>query len=124
MRDEVFNQTLLDWRPFHEEAFARNDGLISRIEQRVLGHKKIAIAGLGGVGGVHLINLVRTGLRRFHLAELDSFEIANFNRQYGATLDSIGKKKLETMKNEALRINPHLEIEDFPEGVNSNNVTA
>jgi molybdopterin/thiamine biosynthesis adenylyltransferase len=77
---------------------------------------------MGGVGGVHLITLVRTGVGRFHLSDFDTYEPANINRQFGARVPDFGRPKLEVMIGQALSINPYLEIKEFPEGVNSNNV--
>ena len=53
---------------------------MTRDEQRTLRGKRVAIAGLGGVGGLHLLTLARLGIGRFRLAEFDRFDLANFNR--------------------------------------------
>ncbi len=104
------------------QAFCRNLGLVSHFEQQVLRNKTIAIAGLGGVGGAHLLTLTRMGIGRFHIADFDRFGIENFNRQEGACLSSLGQEKTEVMKNRALDINSALEIKVFPEGVNEANI--
>jgi len=68
--------------PFsYADAFDRNLGWFTEKEQQSLRGKTIAIAGMGGVGGVHLLTLVRLGVTKFHIADLDVFEVANFNRQ-------------------------------------------
>ena len=54
---------------YHEAAFARNIGLFSEPEQAMLRRATIAIPGTGGVGGVHLVTMARTGIGRFHLAK-------------------------------------------------------
>jgi len=104
------------------EAFSRNIGLLTQAEQQQLANATVAIPGMGGVGGVHLITLARTGVGRFHLADFDKFEPANVNRQFGARVPDFGRPKLEVMVDEALSINPFLEIKQFPVGVNSANV--
>ena len=71
----------------YDDAFSRNIGWLTDWEQQILRTKKIAIAGVGGVGGVHLLTLTRLGIQNFHIADLDRFEQANFNRQVGAVLD-------------------------------------
>jgi tRNA A37 threonylcarbamoyladenosine dehydratase len=81
----------------YSEAFRRNLGWVTEAEQEVLRGKRVAIAGLGGVGGAHLLTLTRMGVSRFHLADFDKFELHNFNRQVGATLHSIGRAKVEVM---------------------------
>src|SRR5687768_12387143 len=62
-------------------AFARNIGWVTETEQHSLAGKRIAIAGLGGVGGFHLLTLARLGVGSFNIADSDRFELANLNRQ-------------------------------------------
>jgi len=107
----------------YTEAFSRNIGWVTREEQIELRHKRIAIAGLGGVGGSHLLTLTRLGIGGFNLAEYDRFEQPNFNRQAGATLSSVGQPKLDTLVNMALDINPELDIRTFPSGVQDDNLS-
>ncbi len=108
----------------YKKAFSRNIGWVTDEESQVLRSKKIAIAGLGGVGGAYLITLVRLGVSRFHIADMDDFDLVNFNRQIGASMSTIGKSKSGTLKELALDINPELEIKVFDKGVNSDNVEA
>jgi molybdopterin/thiamine biosynthesis adenylyltransferase len=103
-------------------AFSRNIGWITEAEQVLLGNKKIAIAGLGGVGGSHLITLTRLGVQNFNISDLDVFELANFNRQTGASISHLNQSKIEVMKSMALDINPGLGIKLFPNGVNEENI--
>lgn len=63
-------------------------GWISEGEREILRSKRVAIAGLGGVGGLHFITLVRLGVTKFNVAELDQVELANFNRQVCAGFDA------------------------------------
>jgi len=98
-------------------AFSRNIGWVTPEEQERLRQSRVAIAGMGGVGGSHLLTLTRLGVGRFNLADFDTFAVENFNRQAGANLHSIGRPKLDTLCEMALDINPELEIERFPEGV-------
>lgn len=110
--------------PFvYEEAFARNIGWVTREEQKKLRGKRVAIAGMGGVGGVHLLTLARLGIGAFHIADPDTFELVNFNRQVGATLPHVGKSKVETLARMAREINPELDIRAFPEGVTERNLS-
>lgn len=103
-------------------AFSRTRGWITATEERRLRGARVAIAGLGGVGGSHLLTLARLGIGAFNLAEFDHFELANFNRQAGATVSSLGKSKLDTLIDMARDINPELDIRRFPEGVNADNM--
>ncbi|HWB10527.1 MAG TPA: ThiF family adenylyltransferase [Pirellulales bacterium] len=108
----------------YEEAFRRNIGWVTEAEQERLRRKKIAIAGLGGVGGIHLLTLARLGFERFHLAEFDRYDLVNFNRQVGANMRTIGQPKLDVMIAQATDINPAVEITSFRQGVTAENVDA
>ncbi len=106
----------------YEEAFSRNIGLLTEADQAKLRTSRIAIAGMGGVGGVHLITLTRLGIGRFTIADPDTFDVANFNRQYGANLRTLGRNKAEVMAEEALAINPELDIRVFPTAIDATNI--
>ena len=106
----------------YEQAFARNIGWVTPEEQARLRGKRVAIAGGGGVGGVHLLTLARLGIGSFHIADFDSFDIPNFNRQVGATMSTVGQPKVEVMARMARDINPELEITVFEHGVNQGNL--
>jgi len=105
-------------------AFARNFGFVTEPEQEKLGNARIAIAGLGGVGGRHLLTLTRLGIGKFHIADPDVFEVANFNRQAGASLDHLGASKVTVMAEQARQINPGLELKTQDQAVNASNVDA
>lgn len=106
----------------YDLAFSRNIGWVTKEEQQSLRHKRVAIAGMGGVGGSHLLTLARLGIGRFHLADFDTFELANFNRQAGAMLSTVGQAKVRALTNQARDINPELDIKLFPEGVTQENL--
>ena len=106
----------------YSTAFSRNIGWVSVEEQARLRAKRVAIAGLGGVGGLHLLTLARLGVGAFSLAEFDRFELHNFNRQAGATLSNVGRPKLDVLIEMAMDINPSLDLRRFPAGVTRANV--
>ena len=101
----------------YELAFDRNRGLITEWEQLTLRARRVAIGGMGGVGGVHLLTLARLGVGGFTIADFDTFEYPNFNRQIGATVQSVGRAKTETLAEMAHAINPQLQIRRFDAGV-------
>ncbi|QDV43267.1 tRNA threonylcarbamoyladenosine dehydratase [Stieleria neptunia] len=106
----------------YEEAFARNEGLISKEAQQKLRDCTVAIPGMGGVGGVHLITLARLGVGGFKIADADRFSVANFNRQYGANVNTVDAPKASTMAANALAINPELRLDVLDEFVTPENV--
>jgi molybdopterin/thiamine biosynthesis adenylyltransferase len=103
------------------QAFDRNIGWLTPQEQERLRLKRVAIAGLGGAGGIELLTLVRLGIERFSLADFDKFELGNFNRQAGATVSGLGRKKLDVMLELVKDINPRADVRLFPAGVTKAN---
>ena len=106
------------------EAFNRNLGFISAEEQKHLMNSSNAIAGLGGTGGAQVHELSRMGIGRFHLADPDTFELANVNRQIGATVPNLDRSKAEVARETVLSINPEAEVEVFPEGITVENIDS
>lgn len=101
----------------YDLAFSRNIGWVTPEEQRSLKNKRVAVGGLGGVGGSHLIALARLGVGGFTISDLDDFEIHNFNRQYGATVSSIGQPKVDVMEKVLRDINPEADVRCFKSGI-------
>ncbi len=108
----------------YQEAFSRNIGWVTVDEQKALRGKRVAIAGMGGVGGVHLLTLARLGIQAFHIADFDRFDIANFNRQVGATVSTLGKAKVEVLAEMARDINPEVDIKVFDKGVDMSSLPS
>jgi len=104
------------------EAFSRNIGWLTLDEQEILRSKRVAIAGMGGVGGFHLLTLARLGIEKFNIADLDTFELANFNRQAGAGMSTLGQAKVEVLAKMARDINPECDLTIYPQGVKANNL--
>ena len=108
----------------YELGVSRNHGWISSSEQCRLRDARAAIAGLGGVGGSHLLALARLGIGAFHVADFDHFEVHNFNRQAGAFMSTLDQPKVEVLARMAADINPEADIRTFPAGVTEGNVDA
>jgi molybdopterin/thiamine biosynthesis adenylyltransferase len=113
---------LPEWGFDYDAAFCRNRGLIGPEEQERLRRSRVAIVGMGGVGGVHLMTLARLGVGGFRIADPDRFDLPNFNRQYGASTRTLGRGKAEVMAEEARAINPELDLRVLPEAVTPENV--
>ncbi len=82
---------------------------------------KLGIAGAGGLGSNCAQFLVRSGFRNLKLVDFDRVEHSNLNRQF-FFLDQVGKPKVEALKENLLRINPHLHIETHAEKITTKNV--
>lgn len=104
------------------EAFNRNLGFLSLEEQTRLKNARVAIAGLGGTGGAQVHALSRMGIGKFHLADPDTFEMANFNRQSGATVPNLGRLKTDVARETVLAINPEADIAVFDQGITVGNI--
>lgn len=94
-----------------ENQFNRLEMLIGKKNLDLLKTKTIAIFGLGGVGGHCIDALVRSGIGKVILIDHDVVSLSNINRQLIANHETIGKKKVEVMKEHLLKINPFLIIE-------------
>jgi molybdopterin/thiamine biosynthesis adenylyltransferase len=106
----------------YQTAFSRNIGWVTVDQQLVLRGARVAIAGLGGVGGAHLLTLSRLGIGKFNISDFDSFDVHNLNRQAGAFMPFMGHPKIDTLAQMARDINPESEIRLFPLGVTPDNV--
>lgn len=106
----------------YDRAFSRNIGWVTQPEQAKLRKSRIAIAGLGGVGGAHLLTLARLGIANFNIADFDDFDVHNLNRQAGAFMPFMGQPKIDTIAQMARDINPEMDLRLFAQGVTSANV--
>lgn len=105
----------------YKERFLRSIGIFTQEDLYKFKETKIAIGGLG-LGGSIFINLVRMGFENFHIADPDTFERTNINRQRMAKESTIGMRKDECSFNEALAINPDVKVTVFPDGVKKSNL--
>ena len=103
----------------YSDIFSRNIGIISETEQEKLRQSTIAIAGMGGVGGLLAERLIRIGVGKLKIADPGTFEKSNFNRQFGASMLSLEQNKAETVFHQIKDINPHAKIEYNTAGITS-----
>ena len=106
----------------YDAAFSRNIGWVTEAEQARLRDCRVAVGGLGGVGGNHAITLARLGIGRFTITDLDTFDWPNLNRQAGAFASTIGKAKLDAMAETLADINPDVKLHLMPGGINPDNI--
>lgn len=107
----------------YDTAFRRTVGWVRQSELSLLRRARVAIAGMGGVGGAHLLTLARLGVGAFHISDFDRFELHNMNRQAGACMSRLGQPKVAVLAEMARDINPELDLALFPEGVGRGNLT-
>ena len=91
----IYNRTL---RLLGEEAMTR------------LGQVKVLVVGVGGVGGWCAEGLLRSGITHITIVDSDRVSVTNINRQVVATTKTVGRVKVEALKEHLLEINPHAQI--------------
>ena len=90
--------------------FSRTELLYGKEAMERLANARVAIFGLGGVGGYTAEALARSGVGTFDLIDDDKVCLTNLNRQIIATRKTVGKQKVEVMRDRILEINPHARI--------------
>ncbi len=90
--------------------FSRTELLVGKEAMEILNNAHIAVFGIGGVGGYTVEALVRSGIQHIDIIDNDKVCLTNLNRQIIATHSSIGKYKVDIMKERILDINPQAEV--------------
>lgn len=92
------------------EQFSRIEALVGSEAMDILERATVAVFGVGGVGGYAVEALARSGVGAFDLIDNDTVSVSNLNRQIIATVDTIGKPKVEVMRDRILSINPKAQV--------------
>ena len=90
--------------------FSRTELLLGKEALDKLAGSRVAVFGIGGVGGYVCEALVRSGVGEFDLVDDDKVCLTNLNRQIIATRKTIGKYKVEVMRDRILEINPDAKV--------------
>lgn len=98
-----------------DEKFSRTEMLLGNDGMEKLNNAKVAIFGLGGVGSFVCEGLARSGVGNFILVDFDKVDESNINRQLIATVNTIGKYKVDLMKERIMEINPDANVEVYRE---------
>jgi len=98
-----------------DEKFSRTEMLIGNDGMEKLSDAKVAVFGLGGVGSFVCEGLARSGIGNFVLIDFDKVDESNINRQLIATVDTIGRHKVDVMAERILKINPDANVETYKE---------
>ena len=92
------------------ERFSRTELLIGKENVERLGRARVAVFGVGGVGGCAVEALVRSGVGTLDLIDADVVSLSNVNRQIIATEKTVGRAKVDVAKERALEINPDIKV--------------
>jgi tRNA threonylcarbamoyladenosine dehydratase len=90
--------------------FSRTQLIFGQEAMEVLKKARVAVFGIGGVGGYTVEALARSGVGRLDLIDDDKICLTNINRQIIATRKTVGKYKVDVMKERVLDINPDAEV--------------
>lgn len=103
----------------HRTRLLVGDDALSRLR-----NARVIIFGVGGVGSWCAESLVRSGIRRLTLVDSDRVCITNINRQLMATLPTVGRVKVEALRERLLDINPEAEIKAVQDIYNAENAAS
>lgn len=92
------------------EQFCRTEMLLGHENMEKLKNSTVAVFGIGGVGGHAVEALARSGVGHIHIVDHDTVALSNINRQIIATMDTVGRDKVDVMKERILSINPEAEV--------------
>lgn len=93
-----------------KEQFERTELLLGIEAVTRLQEKRVAVFGIGGVGGIAAEALVRSGIGAIDLIDKDEISVTNINRQIIATHKTVGMSKVQVMRERLLDINPDCKI--------------
>ena len=96
------------------EQFSRTEILLGEAAMERLYKARVAVFGIGGVGGYTVEALARCGIGQLDLCDSDTVSISNLNRQILATHSTVGMLKVEAAKNRILDINPNCVVRTYP----------
>lgn len=96
-----------------EQIFQRTAMLLGQEGMKKLADARIAVFGIGGVGGYAVEALVRSGVGALDIVDKDTVDITNLNRQIIATRSSIGRYKVDVMKERIQDINPECRVREY-----------
>jgi tRNA threonylcarbamoyladenosine dehydratase len=100
---------------YYEKMVERNIGIITVEQQQKLKQCEIPVFGVGGIGGLVAELLVRCGVGKLKIVDIDHFEPSNLNRQVYAYQSTMGKHKVDVTERFLMDINPDLQLEKYYE---------
>ena len=105
-----------------DNPFMRTELLLGSKAMSKLRESRVCIFGIGGVGSFAAEALVRSGIGSIVLVDYDTIDITNINRQIHANFNTIGRTKVEVMKERILEINPSIDIENYNVRLEKSNI--
>jgi molybdopterin/thiamine biosynthesis adenylyltransferase len=109
---------------YYRERTDRNIGWITRDEQAQLSRSMIGIAGCGGMGGLLASIFVRLGVGEIRIADSETFDVSNINRQFAARRDTVGKSKAFETALATRAVSDDMTLAVYPQGIQENTVAS
>ncbi len=106
-----------------QHSLSRTELLVGKEALENLKNSKVVVLGIGGVGSYTVEALARAGVGKIVLVDDDTICLTNINRQIHATFKTLGKSKVEVMKERILDINPHCEVITHMTFVTADNIS-
>ena len=106
-----------------EEIFNRFTMMLSNEQVEKLFSARIVVFGVGGVGGALVQMLVRSGICNLGIVDFDIIDVTNINRQVVASVNNVGKLKVDEFEKQIKDINPEANIQKFPIKLDKNTIT-
>lgn len=103
----------------YQESFSRNIGVFTETEQELLRTSTIAVAGVGGIGGLLVERLIRMGVGNIKITDLGTFDKSNLNRQLGSSMNTLERYKTEVVYQYVKEINPEANVYYDNNGITS-----
>lgn len=104
------------------EQFFRTEILVGQENMKKINNTRVLVFGVGGVGSYTVMALARSGVSSIDIVDSDTVSVTNINRQIIANLKSIGRKKVEVLKEMLLDINKDIKVNTFDLFVNKDNI--
>ncbi len=104
--------------------FSRTETLIGFDNINKLKNAKVIVFGVGGVGGYVIEALTRSGFKQIDIVDFDSVSLTNINRQIIALHSTVGKLKIDVMKERMLDINPNIVVNTYPVFLDDTNIVS
>ena len=104
--------------------FSRTETLIGFDNMNKLKNAKVIVFGVGGVGGYVIEALTRSGFKQIDIVDFDSVSITNINRQIIALHSTVGKLKIDVMKERMIDINPNIVVNTYPVFLDDANIES
>jgi len=99
----------------YRQMTSRNFGFVTEAEQERLRAGHVFVCGTGGMGGACVQSLARAGVGALELADFDTFEVTNLNRQVFCSMDDLGRSKVEVTAERVRGINPEAAVQTHGE---------